>query len=135
MPARRSAAELELVDEDRFELCWIVDFPFYDWDDENKRVDFSHNPFSMPQGGLEALEAAQAAGDHALLALRAYQYDLVCNGYEIASGSIRNQLPDLMVKAFELTGKDPRRSRTAVRRALPCLPVWRAAPRWHGGRG
>lgn len=97
--------ELDLVDEDRFELCWIVDFPFYEWDEENKRVDFSHNPFSMPQGGLEALEAAQAAGDEALINLKAYQYDLVCNGYEIASGSIRNQLPDLMVKAFEVTGK------------------------------
>ncbi len=97
--------ELGLVDEDRFELCWIVDFPFYEWDEENKRVDFSHNPFSMPQGGLEALEAAQAAGDDALINLKAYQYDLVCNGYEIASGSIRNQLPDLMVKAFEVTGK------------------------------
>jgi aspartyl-tRNA synthetase len=96
---------LDLVDEDRFELCWIVDFPFYEWDEENKRVDFSHNPFSMPQGGLEALEAAQAAGDEALINLKAYQYDLVCNGYEIASGSIRNQLPDLMVKAFEVTGK------------------------------
>ncbi|MEQ8656021.1 MAG: aspartate--tRNA ligase [Hyphomicrobiales bacterium] len=98
-------AELKLVDEDRFELCWIVDFPFYEWDEENKRVDFSHNPFSMPQGGLEALEAAQAAGDEALVNLKAYQYDLVCNGYEIASGSIRNQLPDVMVKAFEITGK------------------------------
>ncbi|MEM6585843.1 MAG: aspartate--tRNA ligase [Pseudomonadota bacterium] len=97
--------ELELVDTDRFELCWIVDFPFYEWDEENKRVDFSHNPFSMPQGGLEALEAARAAGDDALLALTAYQYDLVCNGYELASGSIRNQLPELMVRAFEVTGK------------------------------
>lgn len=97
--------ELKLVDEDRYELCWIVDFPFYEWDEENKRVDFSHNPFSMPQGGLEALEAAQAAGDEALINLKAYQYDLVCNGYEIASGSIRNQLPDVMVKAFEITGK------------------------------
>lgn len=97
--------ELKLVDEDRYELCWIVDFPFYEWDEENKRVDFSHNPFSMPQGGLEALEAAQAAGDEALINLKAYQYDLVCNGYEIASGSIRNQLPDAMVKAFEITGK------------------------------
>ncbi len=96
--------ELNLVDEDRFDLCWIVDFPFYDWDDENKRVEFSHNPFSMPQGGLEALEAAHAEGNEALLALRAYQYDLVCNGYEIASGSIRNQIPELMVKAFEIAG-------------------------------
>lgn len=97
--------ELKLVDEDRYELCWIVDFPFYEWDEENKRVDFSHNPFSMPQGGLEALEAAQVTGDDALINLKAYQYDLVCNGYEIASGSIRNQLPDVMVKAFEITGK------------------------------
>ncbi|MEO0383320.1 MAG: aspartate--tRNA ligase [Pseudomonadota bacterium] len=97
--------ELKLVDEDRYELCWIVDFPFYEWDEENKRVDFSHNPFSMPQGGFEALEAAQVTGDDALINLKAYQYDLVCNGYEIASGSIRNQLPDVMVKAFEITGK------------------------------
>ncbi|MEM1286771.1 MAG: aspartate--tRNA ligase [Pseudomonadota bacterium] len=97
--------ELDLVDTERFELCWIVDFPFYEWDEDNKRVDFSHNPFSMPQGGLEALEAAIAAGDDALLALTAYQYDLVCNGYELASGSIRNQIPELMVKAFEVTGK------------------------------
>ena len=97
--------ELGLVDEDRFELCWIVDFPFYEWDEDNKRVDFSHNPFSMPQGGMAGLEAAEAAGTQALLDLKAYQYDLVCNGYEIASGSIRNQLPDVMVKAFEITGK------------------------------
>jgi len=97
--------ELKLLDEDRYELCWIVDFPFYEWDEENKRVDFSHNPFSMPKGGLEALEAAQVTGDDALINLKAYQYDLVCNGYEIASGSIRNQLPDVMVKAFEITGK------------------------------
>ena len=97
--------ELGLVDADRFELCWIVDFPFYEWDEETRRVEFSHNPFSMPQGGLEGLEAAQAAGTEALLDVKAYQYDLVCNGYEIASGSIRNQIPDLMVKAFEITGK------------------------------
>ncbi|MEM6382377.1 MAG: aspartate--tRNA ligase [Pseudomonadota bacterium] len=98
-------SELGLVDEDRFELCWIVDFPFYEWDEENKRVDFSHNPFSMPQGGLDGLNAAIEGGNDALLDLKAYQYDLVCNGYEIASGSIRNQIPELMVKAFEVTGK------------------------------
>ena len=97
--------DLGLIDEDRFELCWIVDFPMFEWDEENKKVDFSHNPFSMPQGGLEGLEAAQAAGTEALLDLKAYQYDLVCNGYEIASGSIRNQIPELMVKAFEVTGQ------------------------------
>lgn len=91
--------ELKLVDEDRFEFCWIIDFPFYEWDEENKRPDFSHNPFSMPQGGMDALENQDP------MTIKAYQYDLVCNGYELASGSIRNQLPDVMVKAFELTGK------------------------------
>ncbi|NRP71051.1 Aspartate--tRNA(Asp/Asn) ligase [Ensifer psoraleae] len=95
----RAGEELNLVDRDRFELCWIVDFPFYEWLEEEKKIDFAHNPFSMPQGGLEALN-----GDDPL-SIKAYQYDMVCNGFEIASGSIRNQLPELMVKAFELTGK------------------------------
>ncbi|MCA1439040.1 aspartate--tRNA ligase [Ensifer sp. IC4062] len=95
----KAGEELNLVDRDRFELCWIVDFPFYEWLDEEKRIDFAHNPFSMPQGGLEALN-----GDDPL-SIKAFQYDMVCNGFEIASGSIRNQLPELMVKAFELTGK------------------------------
>ncbi|MEQ9636413.1 MAG: aspartate--tRNA ligase [Devosia marina] len=93
------ATDLDVVDKDRFALCWIVDFPFYEWDEEEKRVDFAHNPFSMPQGGLEALNSEDP------LSLKAYQYDAVCNGFEIASGSIRNQEPDTMVKAFELTGK------------------------------
>ncbi len=100
----RAAEELDLIDRDRFEICWIVDFPFYEWDEDNKRIEFSHNPFSMPQGGKEALEVAQAAGNDALLGLKAYQYDLVCNGFEIASGGIRNHLPDTMVKAFEIAG-------------------------------
>ncbi|MEP9373327.1 aspartate--tRNA ligase [Mesorhizobium sp. KR1-2] len=95
----RAGEELNLVDRDRFELCWIVDFPFYEWLDEEEKIDFAHNPFSMPQGGLEALNSQDP------LSIKAYQYDLVCNGFEIASGSIRNQLPELMVKAFELTGK------------------------------
>ncbi|WP_315927934.1 aspartate--tRNA ligase [Mesorhizobium sp. SP-1A] len=95
----RAGEELNLVDRDRFELCWIVDFPFYEWLEDEKRIDFAHNPFSMPQGGLEALATQDP------LTIKAYQYDMVCNGFEIASGSIRNQLPELMVKAFELTGK------------------------------
>jgi len=95
----RAGEELNLVDRDRFELCWIVDFPFYEWLEDEKKIDFAHNPFSMPQGGLEALNNQDP------LSIKAYQYDLVCNGFEIASGSIRNQLPELMVKAFELTGK------------------------------
>ena len=102
----RAGEELDLVDRDRFELAWIVDFPFYEWDEENKKIEFSHNPFSMPQGGREALEAAQGKGDAALLGLKAYQYDLVCNGFEIASGGIRNHLPETMVKAFEIAGLD-----------------------------
>lgn len=94
----RVGEELGLVDESRFELCWIVDFPFYEWNEDEKKVDFSHNPFSMPQGGIEALEGQDP------LTIKAFQYDLVCNGYEIASGSIRNHKPETMVKAFEITG-------------------------------
>ena len=96
----RAAEELNLIDENRFELCWIVDFPFYEWDEENKKVEFSHNPFSMPQGGMEALESQDP------LTIKAWQYDLVCNGFEIASGGIRNHLPETMVKAFEIAGLD-----------------------------
>ncbi|SCM75161.1 Aspartate--tRNA ligase [uncultured Pleomorphomonas sp.] len=94
----RVGFDLNLVDAERFELCWIVDFPFYEWNDEDKKLDFAHNPFSMPQGGLEALNGQDP------LTIKAFQYDMVCNGYEMASGSIRNQSPETMVKAFELTG-------------------------------
>ena len=94
----RAGEQLNLIDKDRFELCWIVDFPFYEWDEDEKKVEFAHNPFSMPQGGLEALNSQDP------LSLKAFQYDMVCNGYEIASGSIRNQSPETMVKAFELVG-------------------------------
>lgn len=95
----RAGEELNLVDRDRFELCWIIDFPFYEWLEDEKKIDFAHNPFSMPQGGMDALNNQDP------LTIKAYQYDMVCNGFEIASGSIRNQLPEVMVKAFELTGK------------------------------
>jgi aspartyl-tRNA synthetase len=94
----RVAEQLDLIEKDAFRFCWIIDFPFYEWDEEEKKLDFAHNPFSMPQGGLEALTNQDP------LTIKAYQYDMVCNGYELASGSIRNQHPDLMVKAFELTG-------------------------------
>ena len=86
--------ELKLIDEDRFEFCWIVDFPMYEWNEEEKKIDFSHNPFSMPQGGLEALEAAKSNDD--LLKIKAYQYDIVCNGVELSSGAIRNHIPEVM---------------------------------------
>jgi len=88
--------ELGLVDENQFKFAWIVDFPMYEKDDEG-RIDFSHNPFSMPQGGLEALQ-----GDP--LKVLGYQYDLACNGYELLSGAIRNHKPEIMFKAFELAG-------------------------------
>ncbi|MBS1181586.1 MAG: aspS, partial [Proteobacteria bacterium] len=96
----RAAFDLNLVDTARFELCWIVDFPFYEWNDDEKKIDFAHNPFSMPQGGLDALNNQDP------LTIKAFQYDLVCNGFEIASGGIRNHMPELMVKAFGLVGLD-----------------------------
>ncbi|MCR9178732.1 MAG: aspartate--tRNA ligase [Erythrobacteraceae bacterium] len=94
----RVGEQLGLIDEDSFALAWIVDFPFYEYNEDEKKVDFSHNPFSMPQGGMEALEGQDP------LTIKAFQYDLVCNGYEIASGSIRNHKPETMVKAFEIVG-------------------------------
>jgi aspartyl-tRNA synthetase len=101
----RIATELKLIDEERFALAWIVDFPMYEWNEEEKKIDFSHNPFSMPQGELTALEAARTTEE--LLAIKAYQYDIVCNGFEIASGGIRNHKPETMVKAFGIAGLGP----------------------------
>jgi len=92
------AQELKLVDEERFEFAWVVDFPMYEWEEDEKKVEFSHNPFSMPQGGLEALQTLDP------LAILAFQYDVACNGYELASGGIRNHRPEAMVKAFEIAG-------------------------------
>ncbi len=96
------ADELELSDKSRFEFAWIVDFPLYEWDEENQKVEFGHNPFSMPQGGLQALNNAKTDADY--LAIKAYQYDLVCNGYELGSGAIRNHQPEIMYKAFAVAG-------------------------------
>ena len=90
--------DLDRVEKDAFRFCWIVDFPMYEWDEENKCVAFSHNPFSMPQGGMEALEKKDP------FEILAYQYDIVCNGIELSSGAIRNHRPDVMYKAFELAG-------------------------------
>jgi aspartyl-tRNA synthetase len=96
----RIGEELGLIQTERYELAWIVDFPMFEWNEEEKKIDFSHNPFSMPQGGLTALETNDP------LAVNAYQYDLVCNGYEIASGAIRNHQPEIMKKAFAIAGYD-----------------------------
>jgi aspartyl-tRNA synthetase len=89
---------LELREQQAYRFCWVVDFPMYEWNAEEERLDFSHNPFSMPQGGLEALDAQPP------LEILAYQYDIVCNGIELSSGAIRNHLPDVMCRAFELAG-------------------------------
>ena len=94
----RVGEELGLIDENQFKFCWIVDFPMFEYDEEAKKVDFSHNPFSMPQGELEALETKDP------LDILAYQYDIVCNGVELSSGAIRNHRPDIMYKAFEIAG-------------------------------
>lgn len=94
----KAGEEAGLINEGAYEFCWIVDFPFYEWDEENKKVEFGHNPFSMPKGGIDALNNQDP------LTIDAMQYDMVCNGFEIASGGIRNHLPETMVKAFEITG-------------------------------
>lgn len=94
--------DLELIDYDRFEFCWITDFPFYEFNEDTKKIDFNHNPFSMLQGGIEVLDKAQTQEE--LLQIKAFQYDIVCNGIELSSGAIRNHKPDLMYKAFEIAG-------------------------------
>ncbi|ABF53464.1 aspartyl-tRNA synthetase [Sphingopyxis alaskensis RB2256] len=94
----RVAEQLGLIDPNRFEMCWIVDFPMFERDEETGKIDFSHNPFSMPQGELEALETKDP------LDILAWQYDIVCNGVELSSGAIRNHRPDIMYKAFEIAG-------------------------------
>lgn len=94
--------ELGIIEQGVYKFCWIVDFPFYEWNEDEKRIDFSHNPFSMPQGGLDVLNAADSVEKK--LAIIAYQYDIVCNGYELSSGAIRNHKTEVMYKAFEIAG-------------------------------
>ena len=94
------ANDLGLIDANTFEFCWIVDFPMYEFDEINKKIDFSHNPFSMPQGGIDALENEDP------LEIKAFQYDIVCNGVELSSGAIRNHKPEILLKAFEIAGYD-----------------------------
>jgi aspartyl-tRNA synthetase len=96
------AEDLDLIEKDVYKFCWITDFPFYEWNHNTKAIDFSHNPFSMPQGGLKVLLDAKT--DQELLEITAYQYDIVCNGIELSSGAIRNHQPEVMYKAFELVG-------------------------------
>lgn len=98
--------QLDLLEKNSFKFCWVTDFPYYEWDEEEKKIIFSHNPFSMPQGEMEALVSA-GKDTQKLLSILAYQYDIVCNGVELCSGAIRNHKPELMYKAFEIAGYGP----------------------------
>jgi aspartyl-tRNA synthetase len=102
----RVGEELNLIDKDRFEFCWIVDFPMYEWSEEEKKIDFSHNPFSMPNLPVEEFLALDPNDHEKILGIKAFQYDIVCNGIELSSGAIRNHRPDVMKKAFAIAGYD-----------------------------
>ncbi len=116
--------DLKLIPDDVFEFCWIVDYPMYEWEETQKKIEFSHNPFSMPQGGLKALNEKDP------LKVLAYQYDIVCNGVELSSGAIRNHRPDIMKKAFEIAGYDENALETEFPGMLHALSL--GAPP-HGG--
>src|SRR5246127_4724669 len=98
--------ELDLIPQDRYEFCWIVDFPMYEWNEEEKKVDFSHNPFSMPNMDVDEFLALDPKDEDKLLSIKAIQYDIVCNGTELSSGAIRNHRPEVMKKAFAIAGYD-----------------------------
>jgi aspartyl-tRNA synthetase len=100
----RIGRELNLIEQDRFRFCWVVDYPMYEWSEEEKKIDFSHNPFSMPQYDREKFLAFQSGDKDEILGLKVFQYDIVCNGYEMLSGAIRNRDPEVMLKAFEIAG-------------------------------
>lgn len=125
---KKIADDLGMIDPNRFALCWVTDFPFYEWDEERKLIDFSHNPFSMPQGGIEILEQAKSKDD--LLRIKAFQYDLVCNGIELCSGAIRNHQLATLYKAFEIVGY----SRETVDNKFASLAnAFKYGPPPHGG--
>ncbi|CAM5484145.1 Aspartate--tRNA(Asp/Asn) ligase [Streptomyces tendae] len=119
--AARRAGHFE---ENVFRFCWIVDFPMYEKDEETGKIDFSHNPFSMPQGGMDALENQDPLG------ILAWQYDIVCNGVELSSGAIRNDEPEIMLKAFEIAGYD---AETVEREFAGMLRALRFGAPPHGG--
>ena len=100
----RLGRELGLIPEGQFKFCWIVDFPMYEWNEDEKKIDFSHNPFSMPQFEREKFLALDPSDRATIESIKAYQYDIVCNGIELSSGAIRNHDPDVMLKAFEIAG-------------------------------
>ena len=96
--------ELNLIAKDRFDLCWIVDFPMFEWNEEEKKIDFSHNPFSMPNFPVDEFLALDPSDQDKILSMKAIQYDIVCNGTELSSGAIRNHRPEVMKKAFAIAG-------------------------------
>ena len=122
------AQDMDVIEKDAFRFCWIVDFPMYEYDEQRKKIDFCHNPFSMPQGGLQALNDADT--DEKKLALKAFQYDIVCNGIELSSGAIRNHLPEVMYKAFAIAGYSAEELETRFGGMLSALKL--GAPP-HGG--
>ncbi|MGD0142596.1 MAG: aspartate--tRNA ligase, partial [Rhizomicrobium sp.] len=126
----RIGRELGLTKEGKFEFCWIVDFPMYEWNEDEKRIDFSHNPFSMPNFDREKFLALEADDRDTILGIKAFQYDIVCNGTELSSGAIRNHDPDVMLKAFEIAGY--KREETEVKFA-GMLNAFRYGAPPHGG--
>ena len=129
-----SATSSSLIDKDRFEFCWIVDFPMYEWNEEEKKIDFSHNPFSMPNMAVDEFLALDPNDHEKILGIKAFQYDIVCNGVELSSGAIRNHRPDVMKKAFAIAGYGERRAGGEVRRHAARAFARRAAARRHRAR-
>jgi aspartyl-tRNA synthetase len=126
----RIGRELSLIEEGTFKFCWIVDFPMYEWNEDEKKIDFSHNPFSMPQFDRDKFLALEKTDKDAILGLKAFQYDIVCNGIELSSGAIRNHDPDVMLKAFEIAGYG--RNETEVKFA-GMINAFRCGAPPHGG--
>ena len=134
-PARtKIGEELGLIAKDRFDLCWIVDFPMYEWNEEEKKIDFSHNPFSMPNVDVEDFLALDAKDQDKILSLKAIQYDIVCNGVELSSGAIRNHRPEVMKKAFAIAGYPEETSGEEIRRHAARALARRAAAWRHRAR-
>ena len=134
-PARTKVGEeLGLIAKDRFEFCWIVDFPMFEWNEEEKKIDFSHNPFSMPNMDVDEFLALDPSDNDKILGIKAIQYDIVCNGIELSSGAIRNHRPDVMKKAFAIAGYRRGRAGAEVRRHAARAVARRAAARRHRAR-
>ncbi len=126
----RLGRELGVIAENEFRFCWVVDFPMYEWNEEEKKIDFSHNPFSMPQYATDKFLALRNEDKDSILGLKAFQYDIVCNGVELSSGAIRNHHPDVMLKAFEIAGHGRNETET---RFAGMLNAFRCGAPPHGG--